>query len=75
MGKLEQIMIKAVQLESRGWTIHFGQKCSECGIPNLFKKYCTLVQCGGCDAYYVMDNPKLQATGGRQNGLARRVSD
>jgi len=75
MGKLEQIMIRAVQLETRGWIVHFGQKCPACGTPNIINKYNTMIECGRCESSFIMDNPTIQASGGRQNGLARRVSD
>ena len=71
MTKINQVLIQAVFLEQRGWTVKFGQKCPHCNTPNTIMLYRDTVVCGRCERVYVMDNPKLQASGGRQIGSAK----
>ena len=71
MTKINQVLIQSVFLEQRGWTVKFGQKCPYCKTPNTVMLYRDTIVCGRCERVYVMDNPKLQASGGRQIGSAK----
>ena len=71
MPSINQVLIQSVVLETRGWRIKFGQKCPHCNTPNTIEIYKDNIVCGRCERIYVMDNPKLQASGGRQIGSAK----
>ena len=71
MTKINQVLIQACFLEQRGWTVKFGQKSPNCGTPNTIMLYRDTIVCGRCEKVYLMDNPKIQASGGRQIGSAK----
>ena len=71
MTELNQLLIRSVFLERAGWNIKFGQKCPYCGTPNTIELYNDSIVCGKCEQVFVMDDPRLQINGGRQNGFAK----
>ena len=68
---IHELLVKSVMLSRRGWTVRFGQKCPHCGTPNTIEIYEDTIVCGRCEQVFTMDNPKLQASGGRQIGSAK----
>ena len=68
---IQELLVKSVMLSRRGWTVRFGQKCTHCGTPNTIEIYEDTIVCGRCEQVFTMDNPKLQASGGRQIGSAK----